>query len=140
MDIEKEGIEKTLARAGLLSECYNESVAKVLAEAGYRNAHDLEAEIARLTARVEVLQSERDNLMRTVEEGRDYSYCDTCDECELQNICKYADNYNFCEDCKDYPECSCMDYETLPCGKHIECNNGFEGKPLFDDKDEVTEE
>ena len=40
MSNEKEiaAIEKLLARAGLLSEHYNKSVAKVLVEAGYRKA------------------------------------------------------------------------------------------------------
>lgn len=38
-------IEKTLARAGLLSEHYNKSVAKVLTEAGYRKADEVRKEI-----------------------------------------------------------------------------------------------
>lgn len=48
-------------------------------------------------------------------------YCNYADECELAyGVC-------FCEDCKDYPDCSirCV---TCEAGHDIECNNGFEDK------------
>ena len=52
------------------------------------------------------------------------SYCDTCgyaDDCELAyGIC-------FCEDCKDYHDCT-IRYYTCEAGHEIECNNGFEDK------------
>lgn len=97
-------------------------------------------EIAGLTGKVEALQKDNENLRRTLEEGRSYEYRDSCAGCELADICKYSEHYNFCEDCKDYPECSCMSYDTLPCGRHVECNNGFEEKFIYDDEDEEGED
>ena len=44
-------------------------IAKHLLICGYGKVDELQAEIANLTAMVDVLQSERDNLMRTVEES-----------------------------------------------------------------------
>ena len=48
-----------------------------------------------------------------------------CDGCEYYNECEYADNYNFCDDCKD---CFGCPIRSVSCkaGYDIECNNGFE--------------
>ena len=96
-------------------------------------------EIAGLTGKVEALQQDNENLRRTLEYGRSYEYRDSCVGCELADICKYSEHYNFCEDCKEYPDCSCVSYDTLPCGRHVECNNGFEEKSYLDDEDEEGE-
>ncbi len=115
-------------------------IVEVLEKADYRKANDLMDEIAGLTGKVEALQQDNENLRRTLEEGRSYEYRDSCAGCELADICKYAEHYNFCEDCKDYPDCSCMGYDELPCGRHVECNNGFEEKSYLDDLDDEDEE
>ena len=109
---------------------------KVVCEAGYRKANELEAEIAGLKAKVEILQNENDNLRRTLKEGRNYEYRDSCAGCELEDICKYSEHYNFCEDCKDYPDCPIIGYDALPCGRTVECNNGFEARSIFEDEEE----
>lgn len=49
----------------------NYNVAEALINAGYGNVKEYKKEIVDLTAKAEVLQSERDNLMRTVEEGKE---------------------------------------------------------------------
>lgn len=139
MNKEKEivAIEKTLAKAGLLSEHYNKAVARVLVEASYHKFEDLEAEIAGLTGKAEALQQDNENLRRTIEEGRSYEYRDSCAGCELEDICKYSEHYNFCEDCKEYPDCPIIGCDELPCGRHVECNNGFEEQsPFFDDEED----
>ncbi len=106
---------------------------------GFGKVDELNAEIAGLTGKVEALQQDNENLRRTLEEGRSYEYRDSCAGCELADICRYAEHYNFCEDCKEYPDCSCVSYDTLPCGRHVECNNGFEEKSYLDDEDEEGE-
>ena len=95
-------------------------------------------EIAGLTGKVEALQQDNENLRRTLEEGRSYEYRDSCAGCELEDICKYAEDYNFCEDCKDYPD-DCpiwIDCTECPCGRIVECNNGFEEKSIYDEDEE----
>lgn len=50
-----------------------------------------------------------------------------CDCCEYADKCELADGINFCEDCRDFGECTiaCVFCEA---GHAIECNNGFEVK------------
>lgn len=50
---------------------------------------------------------------------------DRCNGCKFYDDCVYADNYNFCEDCRAGFGCS---LRTVQCeaGYDIECNNGFE--------------
>ena len=108
--------------------------------ANYRKTDELNAEIAGLTGKVEALQRGNQNLRRTLEYGRSYEYRDSCAGCELADICKYAEHYNFCEDCKEYPDCPIhVDCTECPCGRTIECNNGFEEKSYLDDEDEEGE-
>ena len=47
--------------------------------------------------------------------------CEYADECPLEMI------INFCEDCKDYDECTIRNFYCKN-GFEIECNNGFEDK------------
>ena len=108
---------------------------------GFGKVDELNAEIAGLTGKVEALQQDNENLRRTLEEGRSYEYRDSCVGCELADICKYSEHYNFCEDCKEYPDCPIhVDCTECPCGRTVECNNGFEEKSyLDDDEDEEGE-
>lgn len=50
-----------------------------------------------------------------------------CESCDYANECDLADVISFCEDCKDYYDCTirCC---TCEAGHDIECNNGFEDK------------
>ncbi len=52
---------------------------------------------------------------------------DKCSDCEFYEDCEYADNYNFCEDCKEAGTCP-IRWDSPVCkkGHEIECNNGFE--------------
>lgn len=54
-----------------------------------------------------------------------------CDTCKFYNLCQYADNYNFCEDCVDGDFCSIRSFESCMAGYDIECNNGFQDKYNF---------
>lgn len=52
-----------------------------------------------------------------------------CSNCEFSEKCKYAYNYDFCEDCKYYGECGLTGaFSECKKGYEIECNNGFEEK------------
>ena len=113
---------------------YSDLARHLIEDAGYSKADDIRKQTA------EEVRKENENLRRTLTEGRNYEYRDSCAGCELESVCKYSEHYNFCEDCKDYPECPCLGYETLPCGRHIECNNGFEEKSDFDDEDDEGED
>lgn len=54
-----------------------------------------------------------------------------CWGCEYIDNCELAEQINFCEDCKDYPNCGiCNGY--CQAGHEIECNNGFEPKSEID--------
>lgn len=111
-----------------------ERIVEVLEKASFRKANDLMDEIAGLTGKVEALQRDNENLRRTLEQGRSYKYSGSCAGCELEEICKYAQHYNFCEDCKEYPDCPIhVDCTECPCGRTVECNNGFEDKSYLDD-------
>ncbi len=150
LEIIKNVIRKGFEKANSRNEYTNEphpyfesqitAIAECLQDENYRKADDLLDEIAGLTGKCEALQKDNENLMRAFEAGRDYKYCDSCNECDLQDICKYSEDYNFCEDCKEYPECTIIGYHDLPCGRHVECNNGFEEKSIFDDDDEEDDE
>lgn len=61
-----------------------------------------------------------------------------CNVCEFYNDCEYADGINFCEDCKDYAECTIRDVSCKD-GHDIECNNGFEDKNDYCCEDEEEE-
>lgn len=69
-------------------------------------------------------------------------YPETCDGCHFSSICKYSEHYNFCDECKYYPDCPIAYGNECIKGRNIECNNGFEPKSLFDDDEdeEVDEE
>lgn len=53
-----------------------------------------------------------------------YNHC-LC--CEFADECELADGINFCEDCKDYSNCTIRGV-YCKAGHEIECNNGFEDK------------
>ena len=125
--------------------CYDEAALRKCAldilENGFGKIEGYSAEIAGLTGKVEALQQDNENLRRTLEQGRSYRYRDSCAGCELEDICKYAEHYNFCEDCKEYPDCPIhVDCTECPCGRTVECNNGFEEKSHLDDEDEEAED
>lgn len=48
-----------------------------------------------------------------------------CGGCEFYDECEFADNYNFCDDCRESLNCS-LRYVTCKAGYDIECSNGFE--------------
>ena len=48
---------------------------------------------------------------------------DYCKKCKVKK-CELRGNVNFCEDCKDYPDCDIL--TTCKGGHYVECNNGFE--------------
>ena len=54
-----------------------------------------------------------------------------CWGCEYIDNCELAEQINFCEDCKDYPNCGICD-SYCQAGHEIECNNGFEPKSEID--------
>lgn len=49
-----------------------------------------------------------------------------CKTCEYSDECSLANIINFCEDCKDYKNCTILDSEGCKKDYYIECNNGFE--------------
>lgn len=57
-------------------------------------------------------------------------YCETC---KIKD-CQLREQINFCEDCKDYDDCTIK--ESCEAGYDIECNNGFEPCDDFDDSPE----
>ena len=62
-----------------------------------------------------------------------------CALCEYYENCEYAEQVNFCEDCKDYNTCG-IHMEYCLAMHEIECNNGFEPKSEADWEDEDDEE
>lgn len=48
-----------------------------------------------------------------------------CNDCEFYYDCEYADNYNFCDDCRGSIYCTIRG-DSCKAGYEIECNNGFE--------------
>ena len=63
-----------------------------------------------------------------------------CDTCEYVLECEDAYMINFCDECRWHDDCTLMTHYCK--GDHsIECNNGFEPIPEFDDnidEDEVN--
>ena len=60
---------------------------------------------------------------------------DRCSICEHSDSCKFAHYYNFCEDCKDYWDCTIrISSEECLKGYEIECNNGFEDEDEWEDE------
>ena len=64
---------------------------------------------------------------------------DRCGLCEFRDNCKYANYYDFCDDCKYGGGCP-LRSASCKAGYDIECNNGFEDKELWEDEDEEEEE
>ena len=62
-----------------------------------------------------------------------------CVLCEYYEECEYAEQINFCDDCKYGNHC---DLRTVQClaGHDIECNNTFEPKSEIDWEEEEDEE
>ena len=48
-----------------------------------------------------------------------------CIGCDLFDTCEFANNVNFCDNCKDGAICDIRS-ECCDMGHDIECNNGYE--------------
>ena len=58
-----------------------------------------------------------------------------CIGCDLFDICEFANNVKFCDNCNQGDIC---DVRTVCCdaGHDIECNNGYEEDEMEVDEDE----
>lgn len=62
-----------------------------------------------------------------------------CDTCEYASECEDAYMINFCDECKWHDECPLMTH-YCKADHSIECNNGFEPIPEFDDEEDLDED